>query len=178
MTSSQKAGILSSTATNIFSEQLDDDFQAWLADALNIEAKNIKPVIFDTRLAVNLNQEHAFFFFNSVSWEGLPSTIEETDETQTDLFTGSCNCRITLVGKTAREKAFFLHDSMFISQNVFDLLPYGLGIQDVTISDITQVLVGDSLTPLVSLDMVFNYEYQRVWDIRSIKEIQTKFFAN
>lgn len=170
---STKYGVLASTATYVYSKNFDDKFQAWLADALDCNQNNVKPMFREFETAISTNVLNVFFEFYQIEFKGEPYTSEETDEYMTQAFEGTAHCRVKIVGENSREKAFLLHDLIFLSQNVDALQKFGLSINDAQIVELDRYIEGTALTPMSTVDLTLDYSYERRWAIKSLVSAPT-----
>lgn len=171
---STKYGVLASTATYIYSKDFDNRFQAWLADALDCNPNNVSPIFRDVTKAFCTSELNVFFEFYQIEFKGEPYTSEETDEYMTQAFEGTAHCRVKIVGENSREKAFLLHDLIFLSQNVDALQKFGLSINDAQIVELDRYVEGTALTPMSTVDLTLDYSYERRWSIKSIVSAPTE----
>lgn len=91
----------------------------------------------------------------------------------TQAFEGTAHCRVKIVGENSREKAFLLHDLIFLSQNVDALQRFGLSINDAQIIELDRYVEGTALTPMSTVDLTLDYSYERRWAIKSIVSAPT-----
>lgn len=176
---SERKGVLKSTAVNVLCPEFDNRFQSWLSEALGFESENVIPNY--KELATTYSTEgrnYAFFEFNSIEYDGTPSTESEDDETSTQRYDATIKCRITLVGKCSRERAMFLHDLIFLSQNVYELEALGLGPTDAEIIQFGTIQEATRRTITATVDMTFSYVYKRTWEIKRISEAPVEFVSS
>ena len=83
---STQAGVLASTATYVYSKDFDDKFQAWLANALNCNPNNVKPMFREFETAISTNVLNVFFEFYQIEFIGDPYTGGENDDYLTQMY--------------------------------------------------------------------------------------------
>lgn len=172
-------GILRCTAVNVLCPEFDNQFQKWLAAVLGFEPENVVPNYKELATSYSTDgTNYAFFEFNSVTFEGTPCTEAEDDETETQRYDASTKCRITLVGEQSRERALFLHDVIFYSQNIYELEELGLGPSDAEIIQIGTIHEGTRLTTTATVDVSFSYVYKRIWEVKRIQEAPVEIISN
>lgn len=170
---STKPGVLESTATYVYSNDFDDKFQEWLANALDCNPNNVKPMFREFETAISTKVLNVFFEFYQIEFDGTPYDTEETDEYLTQMYEGTAHCRVKLIGENSREKAFLLHDLMYLSQNVDALQKFGLSINEAQIIEIDRLAEGHARTPMSTVDLTLDYSYERRWAIKSIVSAPT-----
>lgn len=170
---STKYGVLASTATYIYSKEFDDKFQAWLADALDCNPDNVKPNFRAFETAISTNVLNVFFEFYQIEFNGTPYDGEETDDYFVQMYEGTAHCRVKLIGENAREKAFLLHDLIYLSQNVDALQKFGLSINEAQIIELDRYVEGHAQTPMSTVDLTLDYSYERRWAIKSLVSAPT-----
>jgi hypothetical protein len=171
---STKYGVLASTATYVYSKNFDDKFQAWLADALDCNTNNVKPMFREFETAISTNVLNVFFEFYQIEFNGMPYDVEETDDHLDQAYEGTAHCRVKLIGENSREKAFLLHDLIYLSQNVDALQKFGLSINEAQIIEIDRLAEGHARTPMSTVDLTLDYSYVRRWSIKSLVSAPTE----
>lgn len=176
---SEKAGVLLSTPVNVLCPEFDDRFQQWLAEALGFDSENVIPNYKDLATSYKTDgTNYAFFEFNALEYLGTPCIEAGDNESETHRYDATITCRVTLVGEQARERAAFLHDMLFLSQNVYGLTALGLGPEDCTIVQFSTIQEGDRRTTTATVDLIFSYEYRRIWQIKRLVEAPIKFISS
>ncbi len=170
---STQAGVLASTATYVYSKEFDDKFQTWLANALDCNPNNVKPMFREFETAISTNVLNVFFEFYQIEFIGDPYTGEENDDYLTQMYEGTAHCRVKLIGENSREKAFLLHDLIYLSQNVDALQKFGLSINEAQIIELDRITEGHAHTPASTVDLTLDYSYERKWAVKSLVSAPT-----
>lgn len=175
----ENKGILKCTSVNVLCPDFDDRFQKWLAEVLGFNPENVVPNYKELATSYSTDgTNYAFFEFNSIAYVGTPCTEVADDETDTMRYEAATKCRITLVGEQSRERAMFLHDVIFLSQNVHELEALGLGPADADILQIGTLQEGTRRTTTATVDITFAYIYKRIWEVKRIQEAPVKIISN
>jgi hypothetical protein len=175
-TDSTKSGFLESTATGVLSAGFDDNFQAWLAEALDIPPANVCPVYKADRVKTPDACTAVYFQFNQYSRTGLNYRQTE-DATSSDVY-GTVLCTVSIYGNNAREKALLLIDAGDFEQNTVKLTALGLGWAGASLQALFTESVGSRLRLRADVQINFNYKYGRDWAVRKITAANPKFIFN
>jgi hypothetical protein len=176
MTDSTTKGFLESVASDILSEDFDDRFQEWLAEALGIAPQDVRPVVQSGKRKLSDCRDTAFFMFDGYERTGRNEPRKKA-EGASEVF-GTVSCTVVIYSPKAREKALLLLDAGDFSQNTLALEKMGLGFISAELRAILTEEVGDELKLRADVVLNFNYRYSRDWAVHRLAHADADLIYN